>query len=184
VALFHHHTLKVAVSGLTVITVYKVLFAPFRDGAGLAGLGTHLVHEWVVIANLGLLLTGFALLARQFEESGVPESLPRVLPPGWGGGFALLGLVFVLSSFLDNIAAALIGATVAKIVFPSVHIGYLAAIVAASNAGGSGSVVGDTTTMMWIDGVSLDDACPPAFPPRRQLTHRPSAHAHADARRR
>src|SRR5207247_3437555 len=31
---------------------------------------------------------------------------------------------------------------------------YLAAIVAASNAGGSGSVVGDTTTtMMWIDGV-------------------------------
>jgi Na+/H+ antiporter NhaD/arsenite permease-like protein len=36
-----------------------------------------------------------------------------------------------------------------------VHIGYLAAIVAASNAGGSGSVVGDTTTtMMWIDGVN------------------------------
>ncbi len=35
------------------------------------------------------------------------------------------------------------------------HIGYLAAIVAASNAGGAGSVVGDTTTtMMWIDGVS------------------------------
>ncbi|MCK7577521.1 MAG: hypothetical protein MZV65_18085 [Chromatiales bacterium] len=35
------------------------------------------------------------------------------------------------------------------------HIGYLAAIVAASNAGGSGSVVGDTTTtMMWIDGVA------------------------------
>jgi Na+/H+ antiporter NhaD/arsenite permease-like protein len=81
-----------------------------------------------------------------------------VLPSGWGGGFALLGLVFVLSSFLDNIAAALIGATVAKIVFPSVHIGYLAAIVAASNAGGSGSVVGDTTTtMMWIDGVSPAD---------------------------
>jgi Na+/H+ antiporter NhaD/arsenite permease-like protein len=39
-----------------------------------------------------------------------------------------------------------------------VHIGYLAAIVAASNAGGSGSVVGDTTTtMMWIDGVSPAD---------------------------
>ncbi len=35
-------------------------------------------------------------------------------------------------------------------------MGYIAAIVAAeSNAGGSGSVVGDTTTtMMWIDGVS------------------------------
>lgn len=155
VALFHHHTLKVAISGLTVITLYKVLFAPFREGAGIAGLGGHLVHEWVVIANLGLLLTGFALLARHFEESGVPEALPRALPDGWTGGFALLVLVFVLSSFLDNIAAALIGATVAKIVFPEVHIGYLAAIVAASNAGGSGSVVGDTTTtMMWIDGVA------------------------------
>jgi Na+/H+ antiporter NhaD/arsenite permease-like protein len=36
-----------------------------------------------------------------------------------------------------------------------VHIGYLAAVVAASNAGGAGSVVGDTTTtMMWIAGVS------------------------------
>jgi len=64
--------------------------------------------------------------------------------------------VFVLSSFLDNIAAALIGGTMARAVFRhNVHIGYIAAIVAASNAGGSGSVVGDTTTtMMWIDGVS------------------------------
>ena len=67
----------------------------------------------------------------------------------------LLVMIFVLSSFLDNIAAALIGGTIAGAVFRGkVHIGYLAAIVAASNAGGSGSVVGDTTTtMMWIDGV-------------------------------
>ena len=64
--------------------------------------------------------------------------------------------MFVLSSFLDNIAAALIGGTVARSVFRGrVHLGFLAAIVAASNAGGSGSVIGDTTTtMMWIDGVS------------------------------
>ena len=67
-----------------------------------------------------------------------------------------LVFVFILSSFLDNIAAALIGGTIALVVFKKrVHIGYIAAIVAASNAGGSGSVVGDTTTtMMWIDGVS------------------------------
>ena len=64
-------------------------------------------------------------------------------------------MIFVLSSFLDNIAAALIGGAMAHQLFRAkVHIGYLAAIVAASNAGGSGSVVGDTTTtMMWIDGV-------------------------------
>ena len=43
--------------------------------------------------------------------------------------------MFVLSSFLDNIAAALIGGAMAHTVFRAkVHIGYLAAIVAASNA--------------------------------------------------
>jgi Na+/H+ antiporter NhaD/arsenite permease-like protein len=64
-------------------------------------------------------------------------------------------MVFILSAFLDNIAAAMIGGTIAMVVFKGkVHIGYLAAIVAASNAGGAGSVVGDTTTtLMWIDGV-------------------------------
>ena len=62
----------------------------------------------------------------------------------------------MLSSFLDNIAAALIGGAMAHTVFnKKLHIGYIAAIVAASNAGGSGSVVGDTTTtMMWISGIS------------------------------
>jgi Na+/H+ antiporter NhaD/arsenite permease-like protein len=62
-----------------------------------------------------------------------------------------------MSSFLDNIAAAMIGGTIARFVFKGkVHIGFLAAIVAASNAGGAWSVVGDTTTtLMWIDGVSV-----------------------------
>ena len=85
--------------------------------------------------------------------------LPRFLPDDWKGAFVLLVLIFVLSSFLDNIAAAIIGGTVAASVFKGrVHIGYLAAIVAASNGGGSGSVVGDTTTtMMWIDGVDPFD---------------------------
>jgi Na+/H+ antiporter NhaD/arsenite permease-like protein len=82
--------------------------------------------------------------------------MPVVLPPHWMGGFVLLVLVFVISSFLDNIAAALIGATVSRHVFKGqVRVGYLAAIVAASNAGGAGSVIGDTTTtMLWIAGVS------------------------------
>src|SRR5262249_32878383 len=103
-----------------------------------------------------LLLTGFALLARQFEDSKVPDVLPRFLPDDWKGGFVLLVLVFLLSTFLDNIAAAMIGGAIAHTVFRgNVHIGYLAAIVAASNAGGAGSVVGDTTTtMMWISGIS------------------------------
>jgi Na+/H+ antiporter NhaD/arsenite permease-like protein len=156
VALFHHHTLAVALSGLVAIVVYKLAFTGFKFGAGFAGLVGHLDHEWVILANLFLLLMGFAILSRHFEESRIPDEMPALLPDDWKGGVVLLLLVFVLSSFLDNIAAALIGGTVARHVFRGkVHIGYLAAIVAASNAGGSGSVVGDTTTtMMWIDGVS------------------------------
>lgn len=58
------------------------------------------------------------------------------LPDDWKGGLMLLLITVVLSRFLDNIAAALIGGTMARHVFRSkVHIGYLAAIVAASNAG-------------------------------------------------
>ena len=156
VALFHHHTLRVALTGLVVITVYKLAFTGFKEGPGFGGLATHLAHEWVILANLFMLLTGFALLSRHFEKSRVPLVLPRVLPGDWYGAFVLLLMVFVLSSFLDNIAAALIGGAMAHQLFrANVHVGYLAAIVAASNAGGAGSVVGDTTTtMMWIDGVS------------------------------
>lgn len=156
VAVFHKHTLPIAVTGLAVITIYKIFASPFSTGAGITGLGLHLAHEWVVVTNLGLLLLGFALLARQFEDTQVPAVLPRILPEGWLGGFIMLVMIFVLSSFLDNIAAALIGGAMAFAVFRGkVHVGYLAAIVAASNAGGAGSVIGDTTTtMMWIAGVS------------------------------
>jgi Na+/H+ antiporter NhaD/arsenite permease-like protein len=156
VALFHHHTLQVALTGLAAIALYKLAVTGFKAGPGLAGLGAHLAHEWIILTNLLGLLLGFAILSKHFEDSNVPAELPKFLPDDWKGGFLLLVMVFVLSSFLDNIAAALIGGTMAGAVFrKKVHIGYLAAIVAASNAGGAGSVVGDTTTtMMWIDGVS------------------------------
>jgi len=159
VALFHRHTLRVALIGLAAISVYKMLFTGFREGPGIGGLAAHLGHEWVILTNLFFLLTGFALLSRYFEKSHVPVILPRFLPADWKGAFVLLVMIFVLSSFLDNIAAALIGGAMAHQLFKAkVHIGYLAAIVAASNAGGAGSVVGDTTTtMMWLDGVSPVD---------------------------
>ncbi len=156
VALFSNQTFWVALAGLAAITAYKVLFSGFGAGPGLAGLAGHMAAEWVVLANLFLLLLGFALLANHFEKSGIPDVMPALLPDDWKGAFFLLVIVFVISSFLDNIAAALIGGTMAiKLFNKKVHIGYIAAIVAASNAGGSGSVVGDTTTtMMWIDGIS------------------------------
>jgi len=66
VALFHHRTLEVALAGLAAIIVYKLVFTGFKDGAGLAGFGHHMAHEWVTLANLFLLLMGFALLSRHF----------------------------------------------------------------------------------------------------------------------
>ena len=157
VAIFHHKTLQVALTGLAAIVVYKLVFTGFKFGAGpCRPRRCTCSTSAVILANLFLLLMGFAILSRHFENSRIPDEMPAFLPDGWKGGLALLAIVFVLSSFLDNIAAALIGGTMARHVFRGkVHIGYLAGIVAASNAGGSGSVVGDTTTtMMWIDGVS------------------------------
>lgn len=166
VALFHNQTFYVAVIGLTVITLFKLFFddgfhlvehligqAPIADQI----MDKHMRQgEWPVILNLTGLLLGFGILAKIFEECGIPEVMPKYLPSGWMGPAALLVFVAFISSFLDNIAAALIGGTIALVVFKGkVHIGFIAGIVAASNAGGSGSVVGDTTTtMMWIDGVS------------------------------
>jgi Na+/H+ antiporter NhaD/arsenite permease-like protein len=166
VALFHKQTFRVAVIGLTVLLIFKFVFDPgfhfFEHFFGTTPFGEQIMDkelrqgEWGIILNLLGLLLGFALLSKIFEESGVPDILPKFLPNDWKGAFLLLVFIFVLSSFLDNIAAALIGGTIALVVFKNkVHIGYIAAIVAASNAGGSGSVVGDTTTtMMWIDGVN------------------------------
>src|SRR5438034_2008629 len=156
VAVFHHHTMRVALAGLLTIATYKIVFTGFGTGPGVIGFVLHVGHEWVILANLFCLLTGFALLSRHFEKSHLPVVLPKFLPHDWRGAFALLAIVWVLSSFLDNIAAALIGGAMSHQLFRAkVHVGYLAAIVAASNAGGAWSVVGDTTTtMMWIAGVS------------------------------
>ena len=153
VALLHNNTFEVAITGLVSVLILKFVFAS----------DFHFIHhmdeEKMVMINLLGLLLGFAILAKHFETSHIPEMLPKYLPAGWVGGFVLLVMVFIISSFLDNIAAAMIGGAVALGVFGKrVHIGYIAAIVAASNAGGSGSVVGDTTTtMMWIDGVDWHD---------------------------
>lgn len=149
VACFHKRALQIAIGGMCVILAYKHGFTDFS-------FVKHMSHEWVVLANLFGLLTGFAVLADHFEKSGVPEVLPKYLPDSWWGGYVLLAIVFVMSAFLDNIAAAMIGGTMALALYQrKVHIGFIAALVAASNAGGSGSVIGDTTTtMMWIAGKS------------------------------
>lgn len=169
VAMFNNKTMQVALAGLAATMFFKLLFDPGLSLAehflGTTDLLTQIIHkeqrqgEWSVLVNLGGLLFGFAILAKHFEESGMPDFLPRILPDDWTGGLVLLLLIAVMSSFLDNIAAAMIGGTIALVVFRGkVHLGYLAAIIAAANAGGAGSVLGDTTTtLMWIDGVNPFD---------------------------
>ncbi len=155
VGLFHRRSLQIAACGLAAVILFEWLFTQFPAGPGMYGLVQHFAHEWVTLTNLLLLLVGFAILAAHFEQSGLPRALPRYLPDDWTGAFALLAIVFVISAFLDNIAGALIGGAMAHTLFRGrVRVGYLAAIVAASNAGGAGSVIGDTTTtMMWITGI-------------------------------
>jgi Na+/H+ antiporter NhaD/arsenite permease-like protein len=156
VAIFHRQSLWIALAGLVAVVAYKVLVGEFPEGSGLAGLGRHFAVEWVLLLNLFLLLLGFAVMANQFELSNAPEAIPGLLPRNWTGGLCLLGFVFLLSTFLDNIAGAVVGGVVARHAYKDkVGVGFLAAIVAAANAGGAGSVIGDTTTtMIWIAGVA------------------------------
>jgi Na+/H+ antiporter NhaD/arsenite permease-like protein len=156
VALFHKRALPISILGLAAILCFEALVTQFPTGVGAPALLAHARHEWVIITNLLLLLTGFELLSSQFERSRISDHLPNMLPDDWTGGIAVLGIVFVLSGFLDNIAAAVLGGVIARHVYQGrVKVGFLAGIVAAANAGGAGSVIGDTTTtIIWLHGVS------------------------------
>lgn len=143
------HTRRIAITGMAAVIAYKLAFvADFR-------LFHHVWEEKKTLVNLLLLLAGFNALAEHFRRSRLGELLPRWLPDDWKGGFWLLAAVFAGSTLLDNIAAALIGGSVAITVFRRrVHLSFVVGIVAASNAGGAGSVLGDTTsTMLWLQGV-------------------------------
>lgn len=156
VALFHRRALPISLAGLAAILLFEAFVTQYPTGRGVGALLDHARHEWVIVTNLLLLLTGFELLSSQFERSNISDHLPNKLPDDWTGGVAVLGIVFVLSGFLDNIAAAVLGGAIARHVYAGrVKVGFLAAIVAAANAGGAGSVIGDTTTtIMWLHGVS------------------------------
>lgn len=155
IALFHRRALTTALAGLAAVVGYEVV----------TGRGERLQHalgEWSTLSNLFLLLVGFQVVARHFEQSAAPDHLPSLLPDNWTGGLALLTLVFVMSAVLDNIAAALIGGVMARHAYRGrVGVAFVVALTASANAGGAGSVVGDTTTtMMWIYGAAPTSLLP------------------------
>lgn len=84
--------------GLATVLISKYLFLTdfsmlhhLLGGAGQEG-------EWRVLLNLIGLLFGFAILAKHFEESELPQILPKYLPDDWKGGFVLLVMIFVIGS--------------------------------------------------------------------------------------
>lgn len=157
VAIFYKRTTDAAIIGTAVLVIYKLVADPEFS---LQTLSSPLyITTYLDLINLTGMLLGFGILADNFAKSNLPYKIPKILPNNIWGGIILLLIVFVLSSFLDNIASAMIGCTIAYTVFnKKLHIGYVVAIVAASNAGGCGSVVGDTTTtLIWLAGHSPKD---------------------------
>ena len=81
VAVFHNHTMRVALAGLATITTYKIVFTGFKTGEGAMGFVSHVEHEWVILANLLCLLMGFALLSRHFREELRAGSVAQISSP-------------------------------------------------------------------------------------------------------
>src|SRR5438045_9238731 len=72
VAVFHHHTLRVALAGLVTITIYKVVFTGLNTGDGAVGFVSHVGHGWVLLASVLVLLAGFASWLCHFAERQRP----------------------------------------------------------------------------------------------------------------
>jgi len=90
VAIFHHYTLPIAIGGATVIAFTRFSCRRSRPAPGWRVRAAPR-HEWVILANLLLLLVGFALLAQFFQESRIPDLLPNYLPDDWKGASCCCG---------------------------------------------------------------------------------------------
>lgn len=140
--IFHHHKLVVvALGGLIISNIFA--FVHGFDGF------THHFSEWHrfhLLYNLTLLLPVFALVADSFERCGASNGLAKLLKTDT----AILWTVFWLSTVLDNIAACMIGGTILLAVYGRGNVPFvmLIGVICASNLGGAGSPVGDTTTVM------------------------------------
>jgi hypothetical protein len=76
VALFHRRPLTVAFAGFVLTALVRVISAPAGINVEAYKIIIHLASEWVPLANLFLVLLGFAVLANQFEQSNLPEVIP------------------------------------------------------------------------------------------------------------
>ncbi|MFL6841145.1 MAG: hypothetical protein ACJ8D2_01655, partial [Sphingomicrobium sp.] len=56
VAFFHRRALPMSVVGLVVILAFETLVTAYPTGRGADALYAYFAHEWVIVANLFLLL--------------------------------------------------------------------------------------------------------------------------------
>jgi hypothetical protein len=88
--------MQVALIGLAAVLAFKFIFDPsFNLGEHIIG-SSEQEGEWRTLINLLGLLFGFAILAKHFEESKLPDILPNYLPNGWTGGLVLLLIVLAM----------------------------------------------------------------------------------------
>jgi hypothetical protein len=97
IALFHHHTLQVALTGVAAIMLYELASGGLDTGPGLEGLALHLAHEWVTLANL---LGLFGMTSSTRAYSPLPTALTWLIPRGRSGWPKAIGLSPVKAAFL------------------------------------------------------------------------------------
>lgn len=128
----------------------------------------HLKEELKGLINLGGLLVGFACLSYQFEKSEMSKLFSSIILKRFSDRTAeslLFAMIWLLSGFIDNIAAALIGIGIMVIVHGSFRLRNAIGVTLIANAGGAYSVMGDTTTtLLWISGVSQRELLPAFLP--------------------
>ena len=88
IAAFHKRALAISVAGLLVILAYEAFVTAFPTGRGAGAFLLHLEHEWVLIANLLLLLIASRCSPTHSKEQ-CSESPADLLPDDWTGGLAL-----------------------------------------------------------------------------------------------
>lgn len=160
---FHHHKMYAVGGGFIGLSLMFIAYKGAPEW--VHHFAEH--HRRHLLLQLAMLLPGFSLAAHYFEESGASRSIAQRLDwssllrpfgaslrpyiaPLVSQDTVLLWCVFWLSTVLDNIAAAMIGGTILMALYGSGNVPFsmLIGVIAASNLGGAGSPVGDTTTVM------------------------------------
>ena len=120
VALFHHHTLRVAVAGLAVITLFKALVLASSWRPVAAGFISHLAPRMGDPRQPASACCSASRCSSQAfrDKPRARRCCHAFLPTTGRAASCCSSWCSCLSSFLDNIAAALIGGTMATHAVP------------------------------------------------------------------